>query len=281
MSYAFNHLKPIQEILERVPFGLITDVDGTISKTAPTPQQARVSPLCRHYLLKLSSHLALVAAISGRPVNQVRKMVGIDNMVYIGNHGMERGRGVKNEFPDITHDYSRVIKSMIKELTPLLSSEGISIEDKGVTATIHYRLSPEPQLAERKILNTLNASTRAKSLRVIRGKMSFNLLPPTETDKGTATMDLIREYNLQGGIYLGDDYTDIDAFKAIHTARHNRNFQGLAIGIISSETPEKLVTEADFTLNGVGDVEHFLKWMTENALQSSWPHPPTDTRAND
>lgn len=269
MSYVFNHLKHIQEILERVPFGLITDVDGTISKTAPTPQQARVSALCQHYLLKLSGHLALVAAISGRPVSQVIKMVGIDSMVYIGNHGLERWRGAKTEFPDSTHDYSRVIKPVIKELTSLLSSEGISIEDKGVTATIHYRLSPEPQLAERKILNALNASTRAKSLRVIRGKMSFNLLPSIEVDKGTATMDLIREYNLQGGIYLGDDYTDIDAFRAIHTACHDRNFQGLAIGIISSETPEKLGTEADFTLNGVGDVERFLKWMTENALQSS------------
>ncbi len=269
MSYAFNHLKPIQEILERVPFGLITDVDGTISKTAPTPQQARVSPLCQHYLLKLSGHLALVAAISGRPVSQVRKMVGIDSMVYIGNHGLERWRGAKTEFPDSTHDYSRVIKPVIRELTSLLSSEGISIEDKGVTATIHYRLSPKPQLAEREILNALNASTRAKSLRVIRGKMSFNLLPPIEADKGTATIDLIREYNLQGGIYLGDDYTDIDAFRAIHTACRDCNFQGLAIGIISSETPEKLGTEADFTLNGVGDVERFLKWMTENALQSS------------
>ena len=268
MSYAFNHLKPIQEILERVPFGLITDVDGTISKTASTPQQASVSPLCRHYLLKLSSHLALVAAISGRPVSQVRKMVGIDSMVYIGNHGLERWRGIKTEFPDITHDYSRVIKPVLKELSSLLSSKGISIEDKGVTATIHYRLSPKPQLAERKILNTLNASPRAKSLRIIRGKMSFNLLPPIGADKGTATIALIREYNLRGGIYLGDDYTDIDAFRAIHTAYHYQDFQGLAISITSSEAPEKLGTEADFTLNGVGDVERFLKWMTENALQS-------------
>ena len=190
-------------------------------------------------------------------------------MVYLGNHGLEHWRGIKNEFPNITHDYSKVIKPVIKELTPLLSSEGISIEDKGITATIHYRLSPKPQLAERKILKALNNSTQTKRLRVIRGKMSFNLLPPIETDKGTATMDLIKEYNLRGGIYLGDDYTDIDAFRAIRTACHNQDFQGLAIGITSSETPEKLATEADFTLNGVGDVERFLKWMTENALQSS------------
>jgi trehalose 6-phosphate phosphatase len=99
--------------------------------------------------------------------------------------------------------------------------------------------------------------------------MSFNLLPPIEADKGTATMDLIKEYDLKGAIYLGDDYTDIDAFRAIHAARRERDFQGLAIGIIGSETPENLEAEADFTLNGVGDVELLLKWMTNDALRSS------------
>ncbi len=269
MSYAFHYLKSIRKIIERVPFGLITDVDGTISKIAPTPQRASISPLCRQYLLKLSGQLDLVAAISGRPLNQVRKMVGVDSMVYIGNHGLERWREGRIESKDSILDYSGIIKSVIKELTPLISREGISIEDKGITATIHYRLSPEPELAERKILNTLNGSTQTKSLRITSGKMSFNLLPPIEADKGTATMDLIKEYNLKGGIYLGDDYTDIDAFRAIHTACHERDFQGLAIGIIGSETPENLETEADFTLNGVGDVELLLKWMTNNALRSS------------
>ena len=269
MSYAFHYLKSIRKILERVPFGLITDVDGTISKTAPTPQQARISPLCQQYLAKLSGQLALVAAISGRPLNQVREMVGVDSMVYVGNHGLERWREGGIELKYSTPDYSRIIKSVIEELSPLLSDEGIIIEDKGVTATIHYRLSPEPKLAERKILSALNGSTQAKSLRITGGKMSFNLLPPIEADKGTATMDLIKEYNLKGGIYLGDDYTDIDAFRAIHTACRERDFQGLAIGIIGSETPENLETESDFTMNGVGDVELLLKWMTNNALRSS------------
>ncbi|GAI13545.1 unnamed protein product [marine sediment metagenome] len=86
-------------------------------------------------------------------------------------------------------------------------------------------------------------------------------------NKGTATLDLIRGYNLQGGIYLGDDLTDIDAFRAIHSASHSSDFQGLAISIISQEMPEKLVAEADFTLNGVIDVERFLKWMSRAALE--------------
>ena len=269
MSYAFEHLDLIEAALKRTPFGLITDVDGTISPTAPTPQQAKVSPLCRQYLSTLCHHLALVAAISGRPATEVRDMIRIDGMVFIGNHGLERWVKGHSEFPKNVQDYSRVIKSAIKELTPLLPVEGISIEDKGITATIHYRLCGEPHLAEKEIIKAIEASPQASSLRIIKERMAIDLLPPVKGNKGTAILDLIQGYNLQGGIYLGDDVTDIDAFRAIHTACRDFNFQGFAIGILSPEMPENLTAEVDFTLNGVNDVEHFLKWMSQEALESS------------
>jgi len=101
--------------------------------------------------------------------------------------------------------------------------------------------------------------------------MAIDLLPPVKVNKGTATLDLIQEYNLQGGVYLGDDLTDIDAFRAIHVACCDLDFQGFAIGIISQEMPEKLVEEVDFTLNGVGDVERFLKWLFQIVAHKSYP----------
>jgi len=96
--------------------------------------------------------------------------------------------------------------------------------------------------------------------------MAIELLPPVKVNKGTATLDLIQGYNLQGGIYLGDDLTDIDAFKAIHSASNSSDFQGLAIGITSQEMPEGLLAEADFTLSGISDVERFLKWISQVVL---------------
>ena len=269
MPYLFDHLDLIEKLLRQSPFGLIIDVDGTISETAPTPQQARVSPLCRHYLSLLGQRLALVAAISGRPAVEVKNMLKIDGVVYIGNHGLERWAAGHSEFTKDVKDYPEVIKAVIKELTPLLSIEGVRIEDKRVTATIHYRLCREPEAAQRDILVALENSTRTKRLRIIPGKMSINLLPPVEVNKGTAVLELIQEYNLQGGIYLGDDLTDVDAFTAIHSASRDSRFQGFAIGIISQEMPEGLVAEADFTLNGVNDVESFLKWMSQTALELS------------
>jgi len=247
----------------------MTDVDGTISKTAPTPQEAEVSPLCRQYLSILCKHLTLVAAISGRPAIEAKNMIKIDRMVYIGNHGLERWAEGHSQLAKGVKDYSKVIKAVIEELTRLLSIEGIRIENKGITATIHYRLCPNPEAAMRDILVALENSIQAKSLRILPGRMAINLLPPVEVNKGTVVSELIQEYNLQGGIYLGDDLTDIDAFRAIHAASRDLDFQGFAVGIISQEMPEKLVAEADFTLNGVNDVERFLEWLSQTTPQSS------------
>jgi trehalose-phosphatase len=93
-------------------------------------------------------------------------------------------------------------------------------------------------------------------------KMAIDLLPPVKANKGTALLHLIEEYHLHSGIYLGDDTSDIDAFKAIHVASHDLDFQGFAIGIINQEAPEEMEAEADFTLNGVSEVERFLQWMS-------------------
>jgi len=194
-------------------------------------------------------------------------MVKIDGMVYIGNHGLERWSGGQSEFPREAQNYFEVVKAAIEELTPLLSIEGISIQDKGITATIHYRLCPEPQSAEKDILSALENSPHARRLQIMQEKMAIDLLPPVKVNKGTATLDLIQRYNLQGGIYLGDDQTDFDAFRAIHSASRDSDFQGFAIGITGQEMPQELEAEADFTLNGIKDVERFLNWMSQTALE--------------
>lgn len=264
MSYAFDHLDLIEELLQRFPFGLITDIDGTISPTVATPQQAMVSPLCHHYLAILCRQLALVAAISGRPVVEVKDMVAIDGMVYIGNHGLERWTDGHAELLPEARDYSGVVKAALEEITPLLAAiEGIIIQDKGITATIHYRLCPNPELAERQILAAVADSPRSKGLRVMQEKMAIDLLPPVKANKGTATSKLIQDYDLRGGVYLGDDITDIESFRAIRAAYRDSDFRGVAIGITGPEMPQELIAEVDFTLDGVGEVEHFLQWMSQ------------------
>lgn len=263
MVDVFDRLDLICEALKKPRFGLLTDVDGTISQIVPTPEQARVSPKCRHYLSILSSRLTLVAAISGRPSSKIKEMIGIRDMVYVGNHGLERLSKESYEITQGVKEYTGIIRAALKQLSPVLSNEGIIVEDKGVTASIHYRLSPEPESVEQELLSAIKGLPQACNLRIVAGKMVINLLPEIEVNKGTATLELIKSYNLGGGIYLGDDHTDIDAFEAIHTARDELDFQGLALGVIGRETPQELTLNADLTLNGVAEVERLLGWMVE------------------
>jgi len=187
VSYAFEHLELIEEVLRRSPFGLITDVDGTISQTTPTPQQASVSPVCRHYLSLLCSHIALVSAISGRPTAKAKDIIKIDGTVYIGNYGLERWTESHSESPKDVQDYLKVVKAAVKGLTPLLPIQGVTIEDKGITATIHYRLCPEPRLSEKAILAAIEDFPHAR-------RMIIDLLPQVDINKGMATLELIRGY---------------------------------------------------------------------------------------
>ena len=252
--------------MRQLPSALITDVDGTISQTAPTPEEAGVSPECRHYLSLLCQRLSLVAAISGRPATEVKDMVKVKGMVYIGNHGMEWYTGNRLKFARGARKYQAVINRLLEELTPFLSQTGILIENKGITAAIHYRLSPDPEAFRQKLVTALEKLPQTRCLRILPGKMSINILPLIAVNKGTAVTELIGNYNLKGGIYMGDDITDIDAFRAMHTASELRAFQGFAIGITGPEMPEDMMAEADFTLNSVNDVEQFLRWLTEITL---------------
>ena len=261
MASVFNNLETIKRALEQPRFGLMTDVDGTISPTAPTPAQAAVSPASRRYLDRLTPLLSLVAAVSGRAVADVRRLVDIDGVVYVGNHGLERWAGGRAELAEGAGDYPAIIKEVTDELGRELQEAGIIIENKGVSASIHYRLSPDPDATGKRVMAAINASAQAGRLRIIPGRRAVNLLPPLAIDKGTAVRDLIARYNLSGGVYIGDETTDIDAFKAIHEANRRRDFLGFALAVLSREAPPAVVEEADFTLDGTDEVARFLEWL--------------------
>ena len=262
MPYLFDHLDSLRELLALSPLGLITDVDGTISEIAPSPDEARVSPICRQQLAALAGQLELVAAISGRPAAQAWEMVGVDAMVYIGNHGLERWRRGAVELREDLQEYPRKVISALTELEALLALEGIALENKGIAFSIHYRRCPSRESARELILEKVANTKIAMDFQVTEGRMVVELRPKIAVNKGTAVLELVERYRLRVGIYLGDDISDVDAFNALHLK--SPPFKGLALGVIGKETPSQVERGADFTLNGVSDVEQFLKWLTEN-----------------
>ncbi len=263
MPYLFNHLDSVEKLLSLSPVGLFTDIDGTISETAPSPAEAGVSPLCRRYLSSLCEHLGLVVAVSGRPAKEARDMLGLERVVYIGNHGLDQWLNGEVRVSEEARAYSTVIEALLRELSPLLEIEGIALENKGLTASIHYRTSPDLSMARKAILAALEGSPTAKRLRLLPGRRVIDVCPPVERNKGSAVLELVQSYLLRGGIYLGDDLTDVDAFKAMHSSPAGLPFEGIAIGVTGEETLPEVYEEADFTLDGVRDVERFLGWLVQ------------------
>jgi trehalose 6-phosphate phosphatase len=261
MEYLFDHLSEVKELLKLRPFGLVTDVDGTISWIAPTPDEAVVSPMCRRYLTALVDKLELVAVISGRSLNEVMGMVGIEGLVYVGNHGLEIwNRGVPDMWPG-SEQYVDTINTAVNAIKGMAGIEGLFIENKGLTASIHYRNIPDTEAARDMILAAAESLTKAYNLKVTEGRMVVELRPNVDANKGVALKSLIHKYSLSGVIYIGDDLTDVDAFEALHDSGVN----GIAIGVGSIEVSSQLYDKADYVIRGVDEVERFFGWLVDSA----------------
>ena len=236
-------------------------MDGTIAPITATPEETVVSPRCRSALTALVPRLALVAVLTGRAAATAREMVDVGGAVYRGNHGLETWRDGELEVREEAQQHAAAIHAIAERLRLSLDTPGLLVEDKGVSASFHYRLSPEPERARAAILESLARSPDAGHMVVTEGKLVVELRPPVRVDKGTSLRELAQEHRLRGVVCLGDDTTDVDAFVALHALIEEGACDGLAIGILGENTPEAVSKEADLVARGVEEVEELLEWL--------------------
>jgi trehalose 6-phosphate phosphatase len=258
-----DNLETLKTIVRCKPFGLITDMDGTISEIPNNFLEKTFHPIILPQLSQLVSQVELVAIVSGRKTENLKEIVNIEGVKYIGNYGMEwweNNQAVLH--PDVTASLSSM-RAMAKELETLRSINGIIIQDKWATMSVHYHMCLQTETAKQRILDLLEKSPHIQNLRLMDEKTNIGIVPRINIDKGTAVIELINEYNLKSAIYLGDDIGDVPAFRAIRQARKDSNFNGLAILVIGPDTPRTSLDEADFTLKGVRETEKLLNWMVD------------------
>lgn len=258
----FAQTERVRQLLGTRPRGMVVDVDGTISEIAPSPDSASVSSSFKQHLRTLLRQLDVVAAISGRSTLDVRSLVGVEGLVYVGNHGLEWWLDGRAQLWPGAEPYVDKISSALGEIRGRLSVQGAIVENKGVTAAIHYREAEEAGSARAAILAAIDHSPSARGLRVTEGKMVVELRPPLRLHKGRALARLVRKHGLRSVIYLGDDVTDVDAFVVLRKLRMAGGVDGLAVAVLGPETPRKVLDNADATLQGVSEVERFLQWLT-------------------
>lgn len=265
----------LRTILSAHPKALLTDVDGVISAIAPTPEAAVLLPGVRETLTAAAQTLDLVAAISGRAARDAYRLVNVPSLTYVGNHGLERldhytraGKDVMRvQVAESARRYLKPVNDLMdaasRELIPQFP--GMRVERKGVTGSIHVRNTRDPVAAEAQTLALLEALAAPEGLVITRGKAVVEVRPPVKIDKGTTVERLIRQRRIKGAIYLGDDRTDIDAFRALRRLTADGVCQGIAVAVLSPEAPANLATEADIALDSIAEVPELLRWLVTHA----------------
>ena len=251
--------------MQRKPFGLITDMDGTISPIPHDFLRKTIPPPTLPQLTELVSRMDVLAIVSGRTSEGIKNLVNIDGIKYIGHYGMEQWENDRAILHPDAGAYVPTMRAIAKELEPLRSIQGILIQDKWATISIHYHLCLQPEAAKQQILDLLIKSPHIKNLLIMDEKTNIGILPRVDVNKGTAVTTLIRQYRLEAAIYLGDDIGDAPAFRAIRQARSKKSFNGLGILVTGTETSHNLLDEVDFTLDGVQETETLLQWLVDNS----------------
>lgn len=215
---------------------LLLDFDGTLAPIVARPELARPLPAATAAIERLRGRGDVeLAIISGRGLNDARRLARVEGIVYAGNHGMEiEGPGVHE-----VHAEARAARPLLERVVEdlerrLASVPGALVEDKGLTLSVHYRLvDPDGVPGVRDAV--LQSIAPYPGLRVTEGKMVLEIRPRVEWDKGRAVDFLLAHLEPPPGapvLYLGDDTTDEDAFRALA-----RRGDALAEGILVAERP--------------------------------------------
>lgn len=229
MRHLFSYWGRLKKALKGKFVYLFLDYDGTLVPIVRMPGEAVISDRTKALLRRLSKMIDYrIAIVSGRALGDISRRVGLKNIVYVGNHGLEI-KGPKISFKSrLPVRYRRTLEKIKDDLKGSISSvKGVLIEDKGLSLSIHYRAVGRNDISQvNAALSAAVSSPGVKgNVRVRSGKMVWDIIPPVKWDKGMAVLWLLKHMPFRAAdrplraipIYIGDDFTDEDAFKALRS----------------------------------------------------------------
>ena len=192
------------------------DFDGVLAPIVPHYKDARMSAKTRR-LLAACARRGTVAVISGRALADVRRRVAMPTVWYAGNHGAEWHMGkarAQSNTPAMERRALIVARAEFEQLAKRYP--GIEVEDKKLTLGIHFRALPRRRVGAFKKEATRIARQFSRTLDAAEGIQFISVRPLHGYTKGNATQ-LARRLAPKGlvPIFIGDDATDEDAFRAL------------------------------------------------------------------
>lgn len=248
---ALERLDDIKSRIGKRRLAVFLDYDGTLTPIVARPDLAVLSDSMRRTLRALAG-VCTVVIVSGRERSNVANLVGLEEIVYAGSHGFDI---VGPEGTEIQHEEGEAFVPEVKRAAEEIGHrvagiEGMLVEDKKLALAVHFRLvKPQDLPRVEEAVDTVMA--QHPLLRKTGGKKVFELRPNIDWDKGKAVLWLLHALDLEGDevlpIYLGDDETDFDAFRAL---------RGRGLSFLVAEQP--LDGAADYLLRSPQEAETLL-----------------------
>lgn len=261
MDYLFAQFTKIEELLRNKFILVLLDYDGTLTPIVENPKEAVIPKEAKELLQKLSdSSYCALGIISGRSLEDIKNTIGIKDIIYAGNHGLEI-EGTKIKFEShVSPRLSSIIRHIYEDAVSKFSKiKGVLIEDKRLTISVHYRLVDEKDIQEfLRIFNEITDPYIVRDkIKINSGKKVYEIKPPVKWDKGKVALWLFARQQFISGakkvlpVYIGDDITDEDAFKALKR-------KGLTVFV-----GEPGNSKADYYLKDTEEVTKFLRSISD------------------
>jgi len=256
MKYVFRYISEIERNLIKAGVVLLLDFDLTLSPLAKDPTKAFLPGSTKELLKKLTKRIPVVI-VSGRKLSDVRKRVGIRDILYIGNHGFEYNITGKYKTFNILTSAKRALSKVKKEFIQIkLKYPGAVFEDKKYSIALGYRMIRLDKLRslESRFQEILEKIKKEGLLEVRLDKKTFEVRPRTEMNKGVACLlalsILKKKFRKKMiPIYVGDSETDEDVFKVFRS-------KGITIRVNKNQT-----SHAGWYLQNQKETNYFLEWL--------------------
>jgi trehalose 6-phosphate phosphatase len=230
--------------------GIFADFDGTLSEIVNEPGEARPIDGVVEALNSLAGSVARVGVLSGRPVEFLERFFG-PSLLLAGLYGLETKHGETR----VDHPLGGAWREVIEDVAAVARARGpagMKVEPKGLSLTLHYRGRPR---LEPKVRGFAEQQASRSGLLCRPARMSYELHPPIEVDKGTALVELASD--LRSVCFIGDDVGDLQAFDGLDKLAAEGLYV-LRIAVRSPEVTDALLDRADLVVDGPSGVLELL-----------------------
>ena len=255
----FRPLEPLVcEVEDRIGsanlVSLFLDFDGTLAPITADPAVSQLDTAIASTLKRLASNNALVVTIiSGRAIEDLFKRIRLEGVIYAGNHGLEIfGRQLRFVEP-LASSRREPLMRLCEELAAELAAiPGALVENKGLTASVHYRQAAAEDQARIQQAVYGAIARNGALFRANPGRKIFDIVPRTNWHKGAAVHWINERLNAKDllTVYVGDDTSDEDAFSVLPEA-------------ITIKVGDAPVTCARYQLADPAAVHEFLEWLAD------------------